>query len=427
VKVLLINAPVARASLHARQAPPLGIAYVAAAVRDAGHEVEILDLNVSGFNLRRIDNALERMHPDIVGLSAHTETYPNALRIAARVKELSPTTPVIIGGPHPSILPEAVLREPSVDFVAVGEGERTLTELLSAIEAGADADYAAIPGLGYRRDGDVHVNERRTPMRPDEVGSPARDLLPLDFYADPYNVLTARGGCPYRCPFCSASYIWRGVHRQRSAKAVVDEIEELLRDYGARFVFFVDDIFTLDRRWVGELLDELSRLGGLVTWGCATRVDLVDEELLRRMVAAGCTGIQFGVESGSQTILDSVKGIKKEQALAAVQWSFAAGIRTTASFMVPLPDDTVATLRETFGFMRELQAAGAEPMVSYTAPFPGTMFFDHAEELGLRILSDDWEQYDAKHIVMETRDLSAETIGRIVAQEVARLGLATSA
>lgn len=426
MRVLLINAPVARASLHAKQSPPLGVAYLADAMRRAGHDVELLDLNISGLNPRRLDAVLERVTPDIVGVSAHTETYPNALRICEHVKASAPGTWTVLGGPHPSILPEQVLTEPSVDFVVVGEGERTLVELAERLEREVP-DLAGILGLGWREGDAIRINERRPPMRPDEIGVPARDLLPLDFYADAFNVLTARGGCPYRCPFCSASFIWKGVHRQRPAAAVVDEMEMLVRDYGAGFIFFVDDIFTLDRRWVEQMLSELPRLGGAVTWGCATRVDLVDADLLRRMAAAGCTGIQFGVESGSQVILDSVKGIEKQRALDAVTWAVAAGIRATASFMVPFPDDTLDTLRETFAFMGTLQDAGAELMMSYTAPFPGTLFHSKADELGVRILTDDWEQFDAKHIVMETRNLDAATIERIVVQEMARLGLVKSA
>jgi anaerobic magnesium-protoporphyrin IX monomethyl ester cyclase len=427
VRTLLINAPVAKVSLHSKVSPPLGIAYIADAIRRAGHEVELLDLNISGLSLRRLDAVMERVRPDLVGISAHTETYPNALRIAEHLKQIAPEMPVVFGGPHPSILPVEVLSEPSVDFVVVGEGERTLVELVAALEVAEPAGFSAIKGLGWLDAGAPVVNERREPMRPDEVGLPARDLLSLEFYSDAFNVLTARGGCPYRCPFCSASFIWHGVHRQRSAGAVVDEVEMLARDHGARFFFFVDDIFTLNRRWVDELLVELERSAGVLTWGCATRVDLVDAELLKRMAAAGCTGIQFGVESGSQTILDSVKGIEKDRALHAVQWAIDAGIRATASFMVPFPDDTLETLQETFAFMRELQDAGAELMMSYTAPFPGTLFYEKAEELGLRILTDDWEQFDAKHVVMETRNLSAQMIERVVEEEMGRLGLAKSA
>jgi len=167
----------------------------------------------------------------------------------------------------------------------------------------------------------------------------------------------------------------------------VDELETLVRDYGAGFVFFVDDIFTLRRDWVVELMGEMERLGGAVEWGCGTRVDKVDEALIALMAGHGCTGIQYGVESGSQAILDSVKGIDKEAALEAVRWSVAAGVKTTASFMVPFPDDTEETLRETFAFIGQLKDEGAEIFMSYTTPYPGTAFYEQADELGITILT----------------------------------------
>jgi len=192
-------------------------------------------------------------------------------------------------------------------------------------------------------------------------------------------------------------------------------------------VFFGDDIFTLSRVWMGQFLTQMERVAGRVRWSCATRVDLVDAPLLAAMAEAGCTGIQFGIESGAQHILDSVKGIKKEAALEAVRASVAVGIRPSVSFMVPLPDDTEATLAETFDFIGELMAAGADPLLSYTAPFPGTLFYERAEELGLTILTRDWSQYDCKHVVMETRELDAAAIERIVRRQTGRLGLSRTA
>lgn len=427
MNVLLINSPVALMSPHARISPPLGIAYLGAYLREHGHGVELLDLNISGFNPRRLDLAISRLSPGLVGISAMTETYPNALRIARVVKELAPEIRVVLGGAHPSIVPAEVLAEPDVDFVIVGEGEEGLEGLVDALESPAP-DFASIPGLAYvDADGTLRQNERAAPRDPDSFPLPARDLLSLQFYDDAFNVLTARGGCPHRCPFCSASFIWYGRHRARSPKAVVDEVELLGRTYGARFVFFVDDIFTLSRTWTLDFLAEMERLGGAVTWGCATRVDRVDEELLTAMARAGCTGIQFGIESGAQEILDSVKGIDKDTARDAVRWSVAAGITTSVSFMAPFPQDTVSTLAETFDFIEELVALGAEPLLSYTTPFPGTLFFEKAAELGVRVLTDDWELFDCKHVIMETRNLTAEQIEGIVAEGANRLGLSRSA
>ena len=421
MKVLLINSPVSRTSPHAKVAPPLGVAYLAGHLRAHGHEVEVLDLNLTGYNPRRMALVLNRFGPAVVGISAFTETYPNAVAIARQVKEHDPAITVVMGGPHPSILPDAVVAEPEVDYVVVGEGEATLLELMDVV-AGLTLP-AEVAGLVWQLDGAVVHNERRELLDPDSLGLPARDLLSLEFYADAFNMLTARGGCPYRCPFCSASHIWSGKHRPRSPKAVVDELETLVRGFGASYLFFVDDIFTLRRDWVVELMGEMERLGGAVTWGCGTRVDRVDEELIALMASHGCVGIQYGVESGSQVVLDSVKGIDKDAALTAVRMTVAAGISTTASFMVPFPEDTEETLRETFAFMDVLKNEGAEILMSYTTPYPGTAFYEQADELGITILTEEWGEYDAKHLVMETRNLSAARIEEIVLDEVARRGL----
>jgi radical SAM superfamily enzyme YgiQ (UPF0313 family) len=189
------------------------------------------------------------------------------------------------------------------------------------------------------------------------------------------------------------------------------------------YVFFSEDIFTLDKTWVYELLEEMKSLDFPMKWGCATRADLVDPNLLHAMAAGGCQGIQYGVESGSQQILDTVKHIRKERVLAAVDAAVAEGIEIACSFMVPFPDDTLETIAETGAFMRELSDAGANLILNYTCPFPGTYFWDHAEELGLTILPTTWAEYDAKHVVMETRNLSAAQIQGAVDKIVRDLGL----
>lgn len=428
MRILLLQAPVANLSPHARLSPPLGLAYVAQHLLAEGHDVEIVDLNLTGLNPARVRATLARVRPELVGISSHTETYPNALRLAALVKECEHDVPVLMGGVHPSILPTDVLAEPCVDFVAVGEGERTAVELAAALAEGArDVSLGAIRGLGFKRDGVPVLNEARVPLDASAIGLPARHLLSLDFYEDAHNVLVARGGCPYRCPFCSGSHVWGGRRRLRPVADVIAEVVVIQREYGAQHVFFVDDILTLNRRWLEELMSALIEAGRPVTWGCATRVDCVDDALLRRMAESGCTGIQYGVESGAQTVLDSVKGIKKDDAVAAVQSAVRHGISTSCSFMVPFPEDTEETLAETADFMAELSHEGARLLVSYTTPFPGTRFHDRAEELGLRIIDGDYSAYDCKHVVMETRHLSAQRIEEL-AEEMARgLGMAKTA
>ena len=425
MRVLLFQAPVSIRSPHAQLSPPLGLAYVAQYLLDQGHAVELVDLNVTGLNPARVKATLNRVRPELVGISSHTETYPNALAIAALVKAHDPAITVLFGGPHASILPLEALREPVVDYVAVGEGEQTAAELIRALEGGAEpAAIAAIAGLGHTVGGAPALNPPRQPLDAAQIGRPARQLLSLEFYEDAHNVLAARGGCPYHCPFCSASYIWGGHRRMRPVADILDEVDEVIRDYGAQYVFFVDDILTLDRRWLNDLMDAIEERGGGFTWGCATRVDRVDEEMLQRMAATGCTGIQFGIESGAQEILDSVKGIRKEDALEAVRCAVAAGINVTCSFMIPFPDDNDETLAQSGAFMADVRAAGGRLLISYTTPFPGTMFYERAEELWLKILTRDWSLYDCKHVVMETKNLSKERIEALAHHIANDLGLA---
>lgn len=421
MKILLINAPVTVRNPHARLSPPLGLAYIASALMAEGHRVGAIDLNMSGMDEGRLAGIIRRAHPDIVGISAMTETVTNGLAVARTVKAVDPEIAVVMGGAHPTVLPFDVLSQDAVDFVVVGHGERAMVELASALE-GEGPGFTDIAGLGFKTP-EMRVNERGELTHPDDMPLPARGLFPIEFYQEPYNVLTASGSCPYRCPFCSASALWEGRRNARSPRSVVEELRTLQHDYGADYVFFSDDIFTLDKKWVYELLEEMKTLDSPVMWGCATRADLVDPGLLHAMAAGGCRGIQYGVESGSQQILDTVKHIKKERVLAAVNAAAAEGMEIACSFMVPLPDDTLETIAETGDFMREIAEAHAKVLLNYTCPLPGTYFREHAEELGLTILADTWAEYDAKHVVMETRNLSAVQIQGAVDMIVHDLGL----
>jgi len=424
--VLLFNAPVTVRNEHARLSPPLGLAYLASALRADGFSVSAVDFNVSGLNLRRLGSIIAYDKPAIVGISAMTETYPNALAIAKRVKEVAPRTVVVLGGAHPTILPQEVLAESSaVDYVIAGAGEAGITMLAGLVLQGGGR-LADIPGLTWREGETIRVNPRAELPNPDDLPRPARDLFPTEFYRDKWNVLTATGSCPFRCPFCSAASLWQGRRRMRSPESIVAELTDLSRDYGVDSVFFTDDLFTMNKAWVRELAEALGGMEHRVEWGCATRVDQVDADLLRVMADAGCVGIQFGVESGSQRILDSVKGIDTSQVLAAIRASVDAGIEPVSSFMVPFPEDTPETLAESFAFIGDVRDAGSRIYLSYTCPYPGTVFHDQAKELGLRILSTDWGEYDAKHVVMETRHLRAAEIERLVEEMADDLGLSKS-
>lgn len=424
MEIVLFNAPVLVRSPHAGLTLPLGLAYVGAALMEEGYGVSAIDSNVSGLNLKQVANVLAWDKPKIIGISAHTETYSGALEIARYVKNADDRVKIVFGGAHPSIMPERVLGEAAVDYVVIGEGEQTMVELAKFVLEGS-GDPAAIQGLAYKADdGTPIVNPRRRLLSPDELPYPARDLFPIEFYQEKWNILTARGSCPFKCSFCSASHIWEGRRRPRSIPSTIDELKVLIEYYGARHVFFTDDIFTVNKKWVYELLEALSELEYPLTWGCATRVDCVDGKLIKAMAGAGCVGVQYGVESGSQAVLDSVKGIRKEQVLEAVRLSVDAGISVTSSFMIPFPEDTVETLRETKLFIKQVIDEGSEVLMSYTTPYPGTDFYERAQELGLTILTENWDEYDAKHNIIETKHLSGAQINDSMEEIACYAGLA---
>lgn len=417
MEIVLINAPVTKVSPHSKLAIPLGIAYIASVLLQEGREVGAIDFNISGLNLRRVDNIV-RQKPAIVGISALTETYPNALKIAKRIKELDDSVVIVLGGAHASILPEQVLQEDAIDFAVIGEGEATMSELVRYLLDGT-GHLEEIKGIGYKdNEGQVQIHQRRKLLDPDTLPYPARDLFPVEFYQEKWNISTARGGCPFQCPFCSGSAIWEGRRRPRSPENIIEELKMLYEQRGATYTFFSEDLFTVNKKWVNQLLTLINQLDYPIKWGCATRVDCVDAKLIADMAEAGCVSIQFGVESGSQRILDSVKGITKEQVVKVIRACIQANIHVASSFMVPFPQDTRETLSETKEFIKRLYDEGSQIYLSYTSPFPGTDFYLNREKLGIKILTDHWDEFDAKHNIIETRNLQAKEIEELV-QEIA--------
>ena len=424
--VLLINAPVKMMSKHASLTLPLGLAYIASVLIKAGYRVSAIDFNVSGFDSLRLERILKRGSPKIIGISTHTETYLNGLRIAETAKQVNPEITVVMGGPHSTVMYEEVIREKDVDVVARGEGEYTMLELANSI-IGKEKGLAEIKGVAYKEDGVVKVNpERPFIENPDELPYPARGLFPLPLYKSPGTVLVSRGGCPFNCHFCAVNNIWKGRRRYRQPEKVLEEVIFILEHGQAQEITFADDTFTLDRGRVIELCGLLKQSLQL-RWMCSTRVDLVDRELLQEMHEAGCYNVQYGIEAGSQKILDSIgKNIKLEQIRDAVQATLDAGIEVTCSFMYPHPEDTQETIREQIQLMKELGDMGVELLMSFTTPFPGTYYYEHADELGIKTMADSWDEYDAKHLMIATKYLSKEKLEHLLEELVNDAGMVQS-
>jgi radical SAM superfamily enzyme YgiQ (UPF0313 family) len=381
--------------------------YLAAALRADGHEVEILDLLLARTTPEKIERRMERFRPQLVGITSVTLNHHIASGIAEVVRKCDGEVPIAMGGPHVAFEIEGSFRDlPALDFIGIGEGEHTLVELARALEGRMDLRDVRGLALRDRRDGRIE----RTPARTladdlDLLAPPARDLVPLARYLafdSQASVVTSRG-CPYECIFCSAP-AWTGRKvRYRDPALCVDEIEGLV-GLGFTEITIEDDLFTLYRKHFLAVCGELVRRDTGVRWNAFSRVDTITPEIVGTMAEAGCHAICFGVESGNQDMLDLVK---KHSSLAkvreAMRMTREAGIITLASFIIGLPGETEETLRETVAFAESLrQEFGSLYGFHVLAPFPGTEARERAEHYGLEILTSNWEQYDANHVVSRT-------------------------
>ena len=359
---------------------PLGLGYLAAVLERAGHHVEVLDFQIRGVTLRHFEERLRGGRFDLCGISTTTPFYPVAYRVASAVKDFSPGTSVVLGGPHTVAIGRAVLEEcPAADYAVYGEGEVTILELVEAI--GKRGKLEAVKGIGFRRGPDIVLTKRREFIKDiDSIPFPAYHLFKLREYRPmvawyrrlPWANMISSRGCPYQCIYCNKN-VWGRTCRIRSAANVLEEILLLKNTYGVREVSFSDDTFTVSRERTVELCRKLMEEGNPVIWKCSTRVDHVDADLLMLLKRAGCYSIGFGVESGSQAILDYIrKSVTKEQIRRAFRDARKAGLETRAYFMLNLPHDDTATTEETIRFSRELDPDYIDFEIAH--PYPGTEF-----------------------------------------------------
>lgn len=392
--------------------PPLGLGYLASILLEKGFTVELNDLSIENPDKEGIASELQRRQPKILGVTTTTSTYKNALNVAAIAKEIDPNIVTVLGGPHVTFTDEETLRNRQVDVVVRHEGELTMLELCQRILNGGE-ELEQIAGITYHKDNAIVKNPDRPLIENlDQIPFPARHLMRLDKYLSPGAIITSRG-CPSKCIFCAAEAMSGGKYRVRSPANVVSEIEKMANDFNPRFFFIADDTFTVFRDRTREICKLLRSLAKKVEWVCESRANFIDKPILQEMAEAGCTAIQFGVESGSEKILKSIKkGINLDQVRRAVRWAVDAKILPVCSFMVPHPEDTWKTVKETKKFMLELKDMGAFIYVSMTTPFPGTHLYLHAKELGVTIVTEDMDKYDltGESPVMRTRNLSVEAI-----------------
>lgn len=422
MKVLFVNPPqtASKYKFMGVIAPPLGIAYMAGVLQENNIDVEILDASAEDMDFKDVEKELLKRKPDLVALTALTPTIGRALETAQVVKETLPDSIVVMGGYHPTFNFIETLEDENVDIVIRGEGEYIMLNLVQALEN--QSSLHDVKGIVFedKNSKEIVVNPEAPVIQDlDELPFPALNLLPmkkyrlLDMDTHMTTMITTRG-CPMQCSFCSSAAMHGKKIRERSVENIVDEIEYLKTNYDIDTIAFMDDTFTLKKRKVMAICDEILKRNIEIMWGCTSRVDTLDEKLLKKMKEAGCITIFIGVESADQQQLDNMC---KNTTIAKIENAFKIAhklkIRTIASVALGMPGDTKEIMNKTVKFVHKLKPNYA--IYSLATPYPGTRFYKEAFEKNL-IKIKDWSKYTLITPILETIDCSLNDMRKIQAK-----------
>ncbi len=403
-------------------APPLGLCYIASALRKHGYTAAILDLHQQAGKPEDVVEECRRRRPAMIGITTTTPSYPNAERVAKFVKAFEESVVTFVGGPHATCLPQECVASEAIDYVCIGEGENTARELADAILRGV-GEIGSVRGLAYMsEDGPVLTGNRDPSENLDVLPLPARDLLELDSYSQKGSIVSSRG-CPIGCDFCSCAAIVGNTYRPHSISYVLDEIEHVVNEYNCRFFDFHDDTFNLHPNRVFDFCVLLKKREIDIKWGCFCRAAQMSDKMARAMADAGCTVIQYGVEAGNDRMLQAVgKKTSVKQVEDAVRAAVAAGIeQIVCGFIIGHAQDTEDSVRDTINLGLRLSELGATRLVlSLLTPYPGTAVYEEREQRGITLLTDDWEQYTFSHVVMETTHLGRDQLRKLYFEGVTK-------
>lgn len=388
MKIFLVNPPLTREEAAGKMKriinllPPLGIGYIAAVLEKEGFQVKIIDCPPLNLTQENLYNLLKIEKPEIIGFTITTISVRSAIIAAQNAKALLPNALIVIGGSHPTALPEETMREGPFDAGIIGEGEYSFLELAQKFRSGS-RDFSDIRSLIYRKDSELILTKDKPLIENlDSLPFPALHLFPpLSKYhpmpgnarKTPYVQMITSRGCPYRCTFCDRR-VFGERYRVRSPKNVVDEIERLIEGYGVREVKFNDDTFTIDQKRVFQICEEILKRNLKIIWACRTHAKNTSRDLLRIMKRAGCWQIGLGLETGDINMLKEInKSMTLEEGKRTITWAKEFGINVKVSFMFGLPGETKETIQRTTDFAKTLKA----DIVNFHIfiPFPGTELF----------------------------------------------------
>jgi magnesium-protoporphyrin IX monomethyl ester (oxidative) cyclase len=410
MKLTLINPPLAysKSQVSAGVVPSLGIAYLAAVALREGHKVNVIDAvgeapesvhsYRTGFEIRGLgfDEIAKRIpkDTDLIGISnLFTFAFPVVSDMAKTLKKLD--IPIAVGGAHPSATPVETLQPDYIDYVIISEGEQTLLDLLDVL-AGKKKEKD-LDGFAWKEKGQIKVNPKtKFIMDLDSLPFPARHLLPMESYfkakeahgptEERWTPLISSRGCPFECTFCTPR-LWHRKWRFRSAKNVVDEIEECIDKFNIHDFYFDDENLTIDKKRVMDMCNDIKKRKLDITWQTPNgiRASVTDRELLAKMKESGCKHITVAPESGSDRVLNDI--MKKHQTLDqvtnVVQAAYDLNIKTAAFFLIGMPGETEEDIRKTIDYSDKLARIGLDE-ISYSIfiPLPGSELYDKLKAEG---------------------------------------------
>ncbi len=383
--------------------PPLSLLSMGAVLEKDGFDVQIIDAHLFTMTEDDMARELKKAKADVIGITMMTSTAIAGHRIAQIAKEQDPLVTVVVGGVHPDALPEETLRNQTIDLVVRGDGEMTMLEIC---RGNSNSD---ISGISYRDEGQFIHNQARNPVDLNSLPPYAYHLVPLEKYypaAGAYkklpaiNMLMTRG-CPGKCIFCNSA---ETLLRNRNAEQVVNEIAHLRDKYGVREIQFYDDTFTVMKANVYRFCDLMVERQLGVTFSCFARTDCFSPKMASALKKAGCHQVMFGIESGSQPILKTLrKDIDLEKTKQAVAWAKTAGLEVRAAFIFGSPGENETTIQTTIDYALNLDPDLA--IFNITTPYPGTQFYDWAIRNN-RLLTQDWWEYELGQTIVDLPTIS---------------------
>jgi len=395
--------------------PPLNLAFLAQIAENLGHKVKIIDGEVENMPLGRMIEETCAFGPDIIGITATTPFFHLAGELARGLKEKIKEVPILIGGPHITVLKEEAFSS-SFDYGFIGEADTSFPLFLERYEKGED--ISGVKGILFREKGKVRFTGETDPIYDmDSLPVPARHLLKMDKYKigtlqgikNFAPIMTVRG-CPFRCIFCSTKVFGKRF-RKRSPKLVAQEMKSIIDKYNIKHFIFLDDTLTLDKSHILEICDRIKDFG--ITFEGSTRANLIDEELVSKMREAGLIRISFGLESVDEKIREIMKkDVPLESYIAANKLTNKYGIETLNSCMIGLPGETIKTIKKTLSFLRDSKEI-KQANISIAVPYPGTELYEMAKkgERGLKLLIDNFSKFRRYNCAtMQVGDLAPEDL-----------------